>query len=137
MTCANVVGVKNIMLTFTDCFTGQKLGPMAHKLATEELPKWRIYPISKQALPGGYVKHSESHPRAEMVLIRDLRVPLVYYQGKAQIAFQVEYENGLVYTGKASAPEGEDTSDSHEVPLNLVALGGIDELLPPGSLAAA
>lgn len=136
MTCPNVVGVKNIMLTFINCDTGQKLGPMPHKQATEELPKWRTYPITKQALPGGYVKYQQSHARAEMVLIRDLRVPLADYQGRSSISFQVEYENGLVYTGKASTPEGEDTSDSHEVTLNLVA-PVIDELLPPGSLAAA
>lgn len=133
MACENIVGVKNILLTFTNCETGQVTGPISHKLATEEIPKWRTYEFQSEELPGGYTKRRHISPKCEMQLIRDLRVPLADYQGRSAVALQVEYENGLVYTGANGNITGDDTSDTHEVQC-MMSFKFIDELLPPGAL---
>jgi len=129
--CAAQVGVKNLLLTFTDCDTNQKYGPYAHQLATEELPMWRLCAYNNTALPGGYVKRSVSNDGVEMNVIRDLRVPLAMYQGCAGVDVQVEYHNGLVYSGVGGTGVGEEKSDTHEVKLDLV-FRVIDELRPEG-----
>lgn len=134
MSCPSIVGVKNILLTFTNCETGAVLGPIVHELAKEELPQWRSYEYKQEMLPGGYVRRHHISPEVDMTVIRDLRVPLTYYQGKAALDVQVEYDNGLVYTGTSGGVLGDDKSDTHEAPLK-VAFRQLTELLPPGSLA--
>lgn len=134
MDCPNQVGVKNIMLTFTDCDTGQVYGPLSHELATEELPMWRLCNYNNESLPGGYVKRVVSNPGVEMKIIRDLRIPLAMYQGCASVSMQVEYFNNLVYSGIAGTGIGEERSDTHEVMLDMT-FRDIDELLPEGLLA--
>lgn len=135
-TCDNIIGVKNILLTFRDCDTNQVIGPLVHKLANEELPRWRVYAFRQEKRPGGYVIRHHTSPTCQMNLIRDLRVPLAFYQGKAALDVQVEYENGLVYTGVSGGVEGEEVSDTHEVMLQ-IAFKQLSELMPPGALAQA
>jgi len=36
MSCEQIVGVKNILLTFTHCDTGQVVARRAHKLSSDE-----------------------------------------------------------------------------------------------------
>lgn len=134
MTCLNVVGVKNINLTFQNCETGETFGPYAHELATEELPMWRLYPYSIESLPGGYVKKKHISSKVKLKIIRNLAVPLVDYQGRSQISGQVEYEDGLVYTWVDAGVTGEAESDTHEVDMECSARV-IDEVLPPGAIA--
>lgn len=134
--CANVVGVKNIICTFTNCADKSTIGPLSHLLAKDsELPRWRLFDRVYEKLPGGYTRMKQSSYEVDLSMIRDLRVPLAYYQGKAAIDIQVEYENGLVYTGKAGGITTEDLSDTHEVSIKAV-FQLIDELLPPGAIAA-
>jgi hypothetical protein len=136
MSCDNIVGVKNILLTLTDCNTDQVIGPYAHELATDELPTWKLCPFTNEVLTGGYTRRTYANSTATLNIIRDLRVPLSWYQGCASIDIQVEYENGLVYTAKGGTHTGDDQSDTHGVTLTL-SFKEIDELLPEGALIAA
>lgn len=135
MACENVVGVKNILITFVDCDTDTTIGPIVHQLATEDLPMWRACAWKSEPLPGGYVKRAASQAAGEIKVIRDKRVPLAYYQGCAQINLQVEYANGIVYTGRGGGITGDSKSDSHEVDMQMT-FRVLEEMLPSGALAA-
>lgn len=135
MACENIVGVKNIAFTFFDCETNQSIGPIVHKLAGDDLPTVRACTWKSERLANGFVKRQASEASIEMKVIRDLRVPLSWYQGCVAINAQVEYVNGLVYTGRGGGVTGDDKSDTHEVNLNIV-FRTLDELLPSGALAA-
>lgn len=136
MSCDNIVGVKNILITFLDCDTNQSYGPYAHELATEDLPTWKLCAYTNTALSHGYIRRQSTNAEVQINVIRDLRIPLSYYQGCAAIDLQVEYDNGLVYTGKGGNVTGDDKSDTHQVNMTL-AYKVLDELLPAGALVAA
>ena len=133
MTCENQVGVKNILLTFKDCDTDAVYGPIAHKLATDALPTWRLCPYNNEALPHGYVKRVPTNPEVEINVIRDIRIPLAMYQGCSDVNLQVEYYNGLVMSAVKGTGTGDEKSDTHEVALT-VSFKEIDEMLPQGTL---
>lgn len=136
MACENIVGVKNILLTFRDCDTDVTLGPYSHELSTDELPTWKLCPYTNEVLTGGYTRRTYANSMVTLNVIRDLRIPLAWYQGCAEVNIQVEYENGLVYTAKGGTNTGDDQSDTHAVTLTL-SYRQIDELLPEGALIAA
>lgn len=133
MTCENQVGVKNVMLTFRDCETDEVFGPISHELSSEDLPTWRLCGFNNEALPGGYVRRQISNPEVEINVIRDLRIPLAMYQGCSDVSLQVEYYNGLVYSGINGTGIGDEKSDTHEVAMT-ISFREIDELLPAGTL---
>lgn len=135
MACENQVGVKNILLTFTDCDTDETFGPISHELSSEDLPTWRLCPYNNSILPGGFVKRQKGNDEVELKVIRDLRIPLALYQGCADVKLQVEYYNGLVYSAINGTGTGDEKSDTHEVTMTL-AFRLIDELLPAGVLSA-
>lgn len=135
MACENVLGVKNILITFINCDTDEIIGPIAHQLAAEDLPTWRACAWKSESLPGGYVKRVASMASGEMKVIRDKRVPLSYYQGCAALNVQVEYASGIVYTGRGGGITGDTKSDSHEVDLQMT-FRVLEEVLPAGALAA-
>lgn len=136
MACENLIGVKNILMTFYDCDTETTIGPISHKLATDELPTWKTCEWNNEMLAHGYTRRIASNASVEISVIRDTRIPLRYYQGCVQIHLQVEYENGLVYTGKQGGVIGDEKSDTHEVAME-INFRFLDELLPAGALAAA
>lgn len=136
MTCENIVGVKNILMSFKDCDRDVTIGPIEHQLAGTDMPTWRNCAWTSERLPGGYVRRQAADASVQLTVIRDLRIPLSYYQGCASIDIQVEYHNGLVQTGIQGGVIGEEKSDTHEVTME-ITFKQIDELLPPGSLAAA
>jgi hypothetical protein len=133
MTCDNQVGVKNILLTFTDCDTDAIYGPIAHTLATDTLPTWRLCAFNNEALPYGYVKRVPTNPEVEINVIRDVRIPLAMYQGCSDVNLQVEYYNGLVYSAAKGTGTGDEKSDTHEVAMT-ISFKEIDEMLPQGLL---
>jgi hypothetical protein len=134
MACENLIGVKNISLSFFNCDTNVKIGPISHKLSSADLPTIKTCEYKNTDLPGGYLKREQTSPMMEMKIIRDVRIPLAYYQGCASISAQIEYENGLVYTGADGNTTDDSKSDTHEITLALNFLQ-IDELLPTGGLA--
>lgn len=136
MNCDNQVGVKNIMLKFTDCDTGAVWGPISHQLAGDDLPTLRLCKHTNEALPGGFIKRSISNESMEMRIVRDLRIPLSMYQGCSNVDAQIEYYNGLVYSGTKGTGTGDESSDTHEVAMTIV-FRDIDELLPVGVLQQA
>lgn len=136
MACDNVHGVKNIMFTFRDCSTGQRIGPISHEMAGSDLPTFKTCAFENEALPGGYIKRVHSNASAELNVIRDRRLPLSYYQGCAVITMQVEMENGIVFTGNEGGVVGGDRSDAHEVTVE-ISFRVLDEMLPPDALVAA
>jgi hypothetical protein len=136
MTCEKMVGVKNILLTFYNCDTEERMGPISHELATDELPTVKACNVVNDRLPGGYTQRTHSDARLGMQIIRDLRVPLSWYQGCVSIDAQIEYLNGLVYTGLNGGVIGDETSNTHAVTLDITYME-IDELLPPGALVSA
>lgn len=133
MACENQVGVKNILLTFTDCDTDQVFGPLAHELSSEDLPTWRLCAYNNTAMPGGFVRRQVTSSEVEIKVIRDLRIPLALYQGCANVNGQVEYYNGLVISWVGGTGTGDDKSDTHEVTMT-IAFRTYDELLPAGTL---
>lgn len=135
MSCDNTHGVKNILLTFRDCRTDQVLGPIVHELSSDTMPQFKTCSYSNEAMPGGYIRRVHSNASAELMVIRDRRVPLSYYQGCAAVSMQVEMENGIVFTGNNGGVLGEERSDSHEVTME-IAFRVLNETLPPGNLAA-
>lgn len=135
MACDNQVGVKNILLTFRDCDTDQVFGPISHELASEDLPTVRACTYTNEPMQGGYVKRNLGQAQIEMNIVRDLRIPLSYYQGCAQIDAQIEYFNGLVYSAAGGTATGDESSDGHEVTVT-ISYKVIDELLPAGTLDA-
>lgn len=136
MACENLVGVKNILLTFTDCDSDEVVGPIKHELAGEDLPTWRNCAWTSENLPGGYVRRTTASALLTINVIRDTRIPLSWYQGCASVDVQVEMLNGIVQTGLSGAVTGDDQSDLHEVAMN-VTFKTVDELLPAGALASA
>lgn len=136
MSCENIVGVKNILLTFKNCDTNQIVGPISHQLSSEEIPRIRAYDFTHEDLPGGYMKRKHNNQKLNMKVIRDTRIPLKDYQGRSAISVQIEYDNGLVYTGLEGGVRGDMMSDTHEVELEL-SFRVLEELLPPGALLAA
>jgi hypothetical protein len=136
MACPKLLGVKNIPIRFTNCNTGQVLGPIIHKLASDELPQIRVYPFSSEALANGYSRQFQRSAKIMMRIQRDPRVPLSWYQGAAVLDIQLEMESGHVYTGEGGTIIGEPTSDSLEVEIE-ASFENIDELLPDGALADA
>lgn len=135
MACENTVGVKNILMTFEDCNENVRIGPIAHLLAAEDLPTWKTCAWTNERLPGGYIRRTSADARVTINVIRDLRIPLAFYQGCAAIDLQVEMDNGLVYTGKKGGVIGDQNSDSHAVELD-ITFKFVDELLPQGAIAA-
>jgi hypothetical protein len=133
MTCDNQVGVKNILITFKDCDTEAVYGPIAHKLATEELPTWRLCAFNNTELPQGYVTRAPTNMQLVINVIRDLRIPLAMYQGCSDVAIQVEYYNGLVYSAVKGTGTGDTPSNTHEAEMTM-SFKEIDEMLPNGTL---
>lgn len=129
MGCENLVGVKNISISFTNCETEEVIRSISHKLATDALPSWRTCAFSNEMMPNGYTKRSSDSAGVELNIVRDLRIPLSYYQGCATLDIQVEYENGIVMTGLQGGVLGNEKSDTHEVSMD-VAFRTLDELLP-------
>lgn len=136
MACDNLVGLKNCVITFTDCDTDTTVGPISHLLATEDLPTIKTCAWNNEKLVGGYTRRQASDVGVEISIIRDLRIPLAWYQGCASIDMQLEYDNGLVYTCLGGGVIGDEKSDTHQVDLELT-FRIIDELLPTGALAQA
>jgi hypothetical protein len=133
MTCDNQIGVKNILISFKDCDTDNTYGPLSHELSSDDLPTWRLCSYDNEPLPHGYVKRKPTNQEVELKVIRDLRVPLAMYQGCSDVNLQVEYFNGLVYSGAKGTGTGDEKSDTHEVTLTL-SFKTIDEMLPKGTL---
>lgn len=135
-TCEEKVGVKNLLITFKDCDTEEVIGPISHKLASEELPTVKTCDTANTALTAGYVQIVQDNPSMTLNIIRDKRVPLAWYQGCASLDVQIEYYNGLVYTGLSGTVTEPEESDTHSVSMTTI-FKQIDEMLPPGSLADA
>jgi hypothetical protein len=135
MGCDNQVGVKNIVMTFRDCDTDQEYGPLAHQLATDTQPLYRMCNYTNEQLPGGFVQRTLDVNSIEIEVIRNLAVPLSLYQGCAGVDIQVEHFNGLVYSAVNGTGTGNDGSDGHTVTLTLI-FDTIDEFLPAGTIEA-
>lgn len=127
--CDNQVGIRNILIRFTDCDTDQVIGPLSHELAGADQPSYRFCEFSNEALPGGYVRRVRGTNEISMMVIRNLGVPLAYYQGCGAIDVTIEHYNGLVITGLSGTSTGEESSDGHEVTIT-ASFRDIDELLP-------
>lgn len=134
--CDRTIGVKQILLAFTDCDTGQKYGPFAHKQGDEELPVWRLVDFVNEEVPGGWVERKQRSMYGEFTVNKDPRLPSSFYQGKAAISGQIEYRDGRVITFDEAAVAGDDASDLRKFKMRIVS-PLIDELLPAGALVAA
>lgn len=136
MSCDNMVGVKNIIISFTHCETGEVVKNISHKQANDELPTFRHCNWVNEAMTNGFTRRTASNANMSFSVIRDKRIPLGWYQGCASVDVQIEMLSGIVYTGVAGSVTGEDGSDSHEVQMD-VTFVELDEMLPDGQLVAA
>lgn len=137
MACEGIIGVKNILLTFTHCDSGQTVKNLSHALSSDEIPQVRTVPFKSEAIPGGYTRRHSSYCRINMKVIVNRGLHLSWYQGAASVDVQIEYEDGRVLTGTGGTVSGEETSDMHEANMQLTFRGGVTELLPDGALATA
>lgn len=136
MTCENQIGVRNILLTFTECNTGRVVRNVKHELSTADLPTIRKSEWMNEVLTGGYVRRTHGNASMLLNVIRNTRIDLGWYQGDASISIQIEYLNGLVYTAYDGTVIGEERSDTHDVPLEL-NFKTINETRPAGDIDAA
>lgn len=136
MACDNLVSVKNISIVFEDCATGQRVGPIIHDQSNDDLPTIRTCTFTNEALNNGYIKRNHTNASITMSVVRNLGIPLAFYQGCARVDVQIEFENGLVYSGQKGTPTGDDKSDSHDVSMDVV-FRHLDEMLPPDSYISA
>ena len=135
MTCDNQLGVRNILIKFTDCDSGAVYGPISHELSGDTQPTYRLCDYANEPLPGGYVRRTKGNNEISVVVVRNLGVPLALYQGCGSIDLTIEHFNGMVITGLNGTSTGTDPSDGHEVTLT-ATFKEVDELLPNGPLAA-
>lgn len=117
--CSEQIGVRNIKISFTDCDSNESINNVAHELATDALPEWRLCSYNNEPLPGGYVRRVKSNSGVTIIVRRDQRIPLEWYQGCAAVDIQVEYFNGQVITGINGTPTGDTRSDTYEVELDV------------------
>lgn len=136
MTCENIIGVKNILISFRDCDTDEVIRNVAHKLATQDLPEVKTCEWVNEVLTHGYTRRTAQNASMMLNVIRDERIPLAYYQGCASLDIQIEYLNGLVYTGFGGTVIGDQRSDTHNVQIE-ASFKTIDEMLPGAQLTAA
>ena len=135
MTCDNQLGVRNILIKFTDCDSGAVYGPISHELSGDTQPTYRLCDFANEPLPGGYVRRTRGNNEIVAVVVRNLGIPLAMYQGCGAIDLTIEHFNGMVITGVNGTSTGTDASDGHEVTIT-ATFKEIDELLPSGPLAA-
>lgn len=136
MSCENMVGVKNIIISFTNCDTGETVKNISHKQANDELPTFRACAWVNEPMTNGFTMRTASNANMQFSVIRDKRIPIAWYQGCASIDVQIEMLSGIVYTGVGGSVSGEDGSDSHEVAVDATFVE-LDEMLPEGQLVAA
>lgn len=136
MSCENMVGVKNIIISFTNCDSGETIKNISHKQSNDEMPTFRACAWVNTPMTNGFTSRAASNAGMVFSVIRDKRIPLSWYQGCASIDVQIELLSGIVYTGVGGSVSGEDGSDSHEVSVD-VTFVELDEMLPDGQLAAA
>lgn len=129
MDCGNQIGVRNIFIKFFDCDNNRTYGPVVHELAGDEQPTYKLCPYSNEALPGGFVRRNKSNESMTMNIIRNLGVPLALYQGCSSVDVTVEHFNGMVMSGVGGTITGDESSDGHEVTVE-ITFESIDELLP-------
>lgn len=132
MACLNQVGVKNILITFTDCDTDEVIGPISHELAGEEQPTYRTCEYTNEPMTNGRVMRNKSNQSITVTVERNLGISLAYYQGCARIDMQIEHFDGRVYSAENGTATGEEESDGSDVTITAV-FEEIDELLPVGA----
>lgn len=97
--CPEIVGVRNIVISFRDCDTDVELRNIFHKLASDVLPVFNLCPYTYTALPGGKVQKSEgTGVSLEMEVQRVPSIPSAYYTGCAALDVTLEYYDGSVIT---------------------------------------
>jgi hypothetical protein len=132
--CNKIVGLKNLMFTFYDPETNTSTGPWAHELSKEELPQIRSYGYKLEPMTGGYQKKVRTNAHFDCNVIMLDFIPMSFYQGRACITVQAEYESGRIYTGSNGTVTGEEMSDSHDAPMKML-FDTLYERLPPGAVA--
>lgn len=133
--CLNQIGVKNLMIEFVDCDAPNPGGignvkATAHCLHQDSLPEIDSVPYRLEELSCGRVRRTWKNATIRINVVRDLRIPLAYYQGRAGLNVQIEYINGDVFTGLAGNVTQPEPSDTSSVQFT-VAFEQITEVLPP------
>ena len=137
MACPNQIGVKNLTIAFTDCDAPSPGGigdvkATAHIMDKDALPEYQATPYKLEGLSGGRVKRSYQNASIKLKLIRNLAVPLAYYQGRAGLDVQIEHINGSVMTGTGGFVTDPQASDGNSVEFT-ADFQSLTEILPPGA----
>lgn len=139
MSCPNQIGVKNVLIAFTDCDNGTAGGignvaAIAHDMAQDSLPEYDFTGYKLEGVSGGRVKRTYENAKIKLKIIRNLGIPLAYYQGRASMDVQIEHINGSTVTGLSGFVTDKQESDGNEVELTLeFKPSNMTEVLPPGS----
>ena len=125
-------GVKNIPIPFRDCDTDTVYGPIAHELATDTLPTWRLCAYNNEAMPHGYVKRVVSNLSTE---IEAHPGPVVPFDVTGVVV--TPNSGGILQRSHRPAAQGTGTgdekSDTHSMAMT-ISFKVIDEMLPAGTL---
>ena len=136
MDCPEVVGVRNVIISFRDCDSDVVLRNIFHKLASDTLPTFNLCPYTYTALPGGKVQKSEgTGVTLEMEIERVPSIPSAYYTGCASIDVTLEYYDGSVLTFLNGAVVDSGGTNGHTVSISAV-FKEADELLAVTQMAA-
>ena len=139
MSCPNQVGVKNLTLNFIDCDNGASggignVGPISHTMSQDTLPSYDSVPYTLESLSGGRVKRTYKNCSVKVDVVRNLAIPLAYYQGRASVDYQCEHINGSTFTGVGGFVTEPEDSDGNEVSMTLVYKELVEVLAPGASL---
>lgn len=121
MSCANKEGVKNILLTFVDCETGEKISNISHKQPLDaDNPTMIGCAFNNTDIGRGRVSVAERSEQMTLTVQGDNAVPISYYQGCASVTVQVEWFSGEVWTGEDGNVIEPDASNRASITMTLV-----------------
>lgn len=136
MACDKKEGIKNILLTFTDCDTEETTGPISHKQPVDaDLPTVMACSYANTDIGRGRVTVAEQSQNLSVTVQGDRSIPMSWYQGCAEIKIQIEWFTGEVWTGMAGQVIDAEASNRTSITMSII-FEEIDIMLPASGEAA-
>lgn len=130
--CPDIVGVRNVLISFKDCDNDQEMRNVVHKVASDTLPTYNLCNYVLTALPGGKVQRSEGTGFTLEIEIQVVDgIPTAWYTGCAAIDVTLDYYDGKVLTFLNGAIIDSGGTDGNTVVISAV-FKDADELFAEG-----
>lgn len=98
MACESDVGLKNLVLTFRDCNTGEEISAISHNLAEDTQFEWNACPYTRTSTSGRKTRVSKASVQINFTVVPSLSIPSNYYTGCAEMDVSAEFYSGRVIT---------------------------------------